>query len=234
MCCLASDTIMSESVSLTLHDGSPLPPSLATLRLESGYPIDLEELAEGEFQLSAAAAPTLTVCSADIRCSLGWMCGVEEPQAVDDTGPALHGHRIVSRLPAGFGALEMHTQCITSEGSGEVQQDVTPTAAALMLFMGFAAAPASYRHFRLHWPEQPPLYVHLSGPLDPAEPSCTALAGQGRVAFDTIDVLAEHLQEWAAMLSMSVAVHAALTRHIVISRYDPVAPYCVGSLQSPW
>ena len=86
------------------------------LRLESGYPIALEELAEGEELFTAAAAPTLIVRFGNVCCNLDWMTGVAEPQAAHDAALPVPVHHLVSQLPAGFGTLELHTQCITSTG----------------------------------------------------------------------------------------------------------------------
>ncbi len=107
MCCIAPETIVTLSAWLGRQDGPPLPPSLTRLCLESGYPIDLGELAQGGERRTAAAEPTLVVRSEVICCSLEWMTGGAEPRAVCDTATGLHAERLVSRLPAGFAALEM-------------------------------------------------------------------------------------------------------------------------------
>ena len=194
-----------------------LPASLAALRLESEFPIDLGELVRGEERLSAAAEPVLGVRSAVICCSLVWLTGGMEPRVACDTATALHAERLVSKLPAGFAALEMHAQCITVNCSAAVQVP-TPEAAAWELCLFFAHAPLSYRRFSLCWEDAVPLRVHLSWPLGFAEPGSTALARQGRLAFDSMDALAKQLQDCAVTLNMTVAVCDAPKKHVVVSR----------------
>ncbi len=114
-------------------------------------------------------------------------------------------------------ALEMRARHIAIH-CGAAVQEPTPEAAALLLCLFVASAPASYRQFSLSWQDDVFLYVDLSWPLGVAEPGGTAHVGQGRVAFHGMHMLAEHMGHCAAMLNMSVAVHAAPTKHILISR----------------
>ncbi len=197
---------------MSRQDGPPLPPSLVRLCLESGYPVDLGELAQGQERLTAAAAPTLVVRSEVICCSLEWMTGGAEPRAVRDTETGLHAERLVSRLPAGFAALEMSAMRMTVNCSTAVQVP-TPEAAALELCLFLAHAPATYRRFTLCWVDNLAMFVDLTWPLGFAEPAL-----QPRVAFSDANALAEHLRNCAATLNMSVALHAAPTTYVVMTR----------------
>ena len=148
---------------MTRQDGPPLPPSIETLCLESGYPIDLGELAQGEERLAAAAAPSLVVRSEIICCSLEWMTGGAEPRAVRDTAIGVHAERLVSRLPAGFAALEMCAMRMTVNCSTAVQLP-TPGSAAVELCLYFAHAPATYRQVTLCWVDNLAMFVDLTWP----------------------------------------------------------------------
>lgn len=88
----------------------------------------------------------------------------------------------------------------------------TSEAAALELCLFFAHALATNRRFTMCWVDHLALFVDLSWPLAFAE-----LALQSRVAFDDANALAEDLQDCAATLNMSVALHAAPMR-IIITR----------------
>ncbi len=202
-------------------DGPLLPPSLTALRLESGRLIDLGDLAQGEKRLSMATGPTLAVRAGVVLCRLERMVGGAEPHAAHDTATALHAEQFLSRLPARFAALEMHSQRIAIHCDAAVQEP-TPEAAALQLCLFFAHAPASYRHFSLRWPNDlplyVPLYVNLSWPLDIAGAGSTALVGCGRVAFDRMDLLAKHFKSCAATLNMSVVMTKQPTKRITLSR----------------
>ena len=213
MRCMAPEIIMMTISALwSRQDGTPLPPSLVRLCLESGYPIDLGELAQGEERLTAAAAATLVVRSEVICCSLEWMTGGAESRAVRDTATALHVERLVSKLPAGFAALEMCEMRMTVNCSTAVHLP-TPEATALELCLSSAHAPATYRRFTLLWQDNLLLFVDMTWPLGFAEPAL-----QPRVTFNSATALAEHLQNCAATLNMSVALHAAPATHVVITR----------------
>ena len=214
------------SMLLTAQDGPPLPASLMTLRLESGYLIDLGELARGGDPLTLAAEPMLTVHSPLIRCGLEWVAGEAEPHAAHNTAVASDVERLASQLPAGFGTPEMYAQRIPVNCSAAVngddddddEQNGTLEAAALELCLFFASAPALHRRVSLYWPEYLPLYVDLSLALACEEPGSTALSRQGRVAFERVESLAEQLQRCAVTMDTSVAMHKDPAGHMVVSR----------------
>ena len=200
-------------------DGPPLPASLAALRLESLYPIDLGELvARGGIRLTAAAStPVLSALSAVVCCSLDRL-----PRGsggnVADVGAEPVTDRLVSKLPAGFGALQVCAQCITIKCSVALLE-AGPEDAARELCLFFDRAPASYRRFSVLWMVvKVPLQFRLSWPLGIADPGGTALARQGRVAFDSVEALAECMQIYAAALRMKVIVSEEPMRHLSVVR----------------
>ena len=188
---------------LSRQDGPPFPASLTALHLESGYPVDLAELARGQEPLTAASNAVLSVRSGVICCSLEWLAG-------DGRNDASAPRRLASKLPAGFTGLELEAQCVTINCSAAAPLP-DPVAAAWELGLFFAHTPPSYRRFSLRWRQgaRLPLRVHLSWPLGVAEPGSTALARQGRVAFTGPDEIARHLRDCARLHGMSVAVPEA-------------------------
>ena len=196
-------------------DGPPLPASLAALRLESGYPIDIGEL-DRDYALPAATSkPLLSARSAVVCCSLE-----RRPRMLGSSaavGDAELTDGLVSKLPAGFGSLEMHTQCITINCSVALPE-ACPEDAARELCLFFARAPASYQRFRLFWRDDVPLQFRLSWPLGALDPGGTALARQGRVAFASVKSLAECMQLCTSGHHLSVAVSRQPTKHLDVVR----------------
>jgi hypothetical protein len=124
---------------------------------------------------------------------------------------------LVGKLPAGFSALELHTQCITLNCSVALPE-AGPEDAARELCLFFARAPASYRQFSVFWRLDLPLQFRLSWPLGIADPGGTALARQGRVAFANIQSLAECMHVHAASHYMSITVAEEPMRHLGVVR----------------
>ena len=202
----------------TLQDDPPLPPSLTALRLVHGHLIDLGDLAQGkEMRLSMAAEPTLAVRADVISCRLEWMVGGAEPHANHDAAMALHAGQFVSKLPAGFAALEMQAQRIAM-GCGAAAREPMPEAAATVLCLFCAHAPASYRRLSLRWPDDLPLHVPLYIDMSWPVVGSTTLIGSGRVAFGRMDILAQCMQHCAATLNMSIAIHAVSPEYVGFTR----------------
>jgi len=189
------------------------------LRLQSGYPLDLGELARGQERLAAAVHPSLHVRAPVVCCSLEWVTDERAPQHRDSDGTtATITRRLVSTLPAGFTALELDAHCVTINCS-VAYQSADPPAAAWELGQFFAHAPPSYRRFSLRWNANSlPLRVHLSWPLGAEEQNSTALARQGRVTFDGAKDLAERLRGCAEMHGMAVMYTGSPVNQIVIVR----------------
>ena len=211
-----------------------MPASLTALQLWCAAPIDLGELAQGGKRLSAAAAPVLSVRSARICCRLEWTTGGPEHRVASDAATAVSAGRLVSRLAPGFVALDMFAYSMTISCSSTVQEP-TPAAAARELCLFFAHAPPSYRRFSLcwvdenmvdvdddsvdeYWEDDRRLRVHLFWPRGSAEPGSTASAGEGEVAFDGVEELAENMHSCAVAHGMTVAVIETPTKHVVVTR----------------
>jgi len=188
------------------------------LRLQSGYPLDLGELARGQERLAVAAHPSLLVRAPVVCCSLEWVADERASQQRDNGSTTTTTRRLASTLPAGFTALELDAQCVTINCS-VAYQSADPAAAAWELGQFFAHAPPSYRRFSLRWnADSLPLRVHLSWPLGAEEQNSTALARQGRVTFDRAKELAERLRGCAEMHAMAVMYTGSPLNQIVMVR----------------
>ena len=191
------------------------------LRIDTSYAIALRELACGAERLTDFDGPVLAVRSSHvINCSLEWITGAPEPQVANDTASALHAERLVSQLPAGFGALDIQGPCLNIHCSTALEQPIKRAAAALELCLFFAHAPASYRWFSVSWRDDRPLRVDLQWPVGFAGPGSMMLDAQGRVAFEGPKALARHLRRCARTMNMSfhVAFEAAPPRRVLVFR----------------
>ena len=187
-------------------EGPRLPASLVTLRLDSRHAIDLRDLARGEARL-AASAPVLIARAPVICCSmLEFRPGWSAPKLA---GPPLPGNPLVSELPAGFSALELHVQRITIRCSTAVAE-VGPAEAAWQLCLLFSWAPASYRRISMF--------------LDKCEEESLPFwlsyrhINQGEAEFPSVEALAECMQARAADLNLSVIVSELPVKHLVVVR----------------
>ncbi len=186
-----------------------LPASLAALRLHSRLFVDLEDLRRWDDRLRASPRPTLTVTSPVVVCNLDMLTRL--PETVnDDTVRALYAEQLISKLPAGFGALEMHATAIKLCFSDPVP---APTAevAAQNLGQFYAKAPASYRMFSLFWADDEPLFVRLAWPM-PDE------AKYPIVGFSGAEALAMHLQRYLVEHDMNAAAVSEPTQGVVVTR----------------
>ena len=159
------------------------------MHIESGYPVDVAELARWTSGLMAAGQPVLTVRSAAICFSL------QQP----------HGGLRAEHLPAGFSALEMHTGDLTiqrREGSPRPEDPLEECAAgaARELCLVLADAPSSYRRFSLRCHAVITLFIHI------LEHDDRPAARQGRLARVQAEELAEHLQDCAGAHMMGFAL----------------------------
>ena len=207
-------------------EGPPLPASLTALCLESAHPIDIGELAGGMTMPAAGCGPTLSTRSALVRCSPQRL--PRQPRNRLPGNIAVAGHAapmagrptdgLVGKLPAGFGALELHTQCVTINCSA-VLPETDPEDAVRELCLFFSRAPASYRRFSVFWStDSSPLEVRLSSLLEVAHPGAAALMRQVQVTLASVEALAESMQSYAADNCMSVAVRAEPLRHLAVIR----------------
>ena len=192
------------------QEGPPLPASLAALGLSSSYPIDLGELARGNVTPVAASKPLLSAYAEVVCCSLERLPRAASNSASSAARAEPEADRppdgLISKLPGGFGALELRTQCITINCSVALPE-AGPEEAAQELCLFFGRAPASYRRFSVNSRMgDNPLELRLSFPLGVADPGGTALARQGRVTFTSAEDLAQCMQIYAADHRMSVAV----------------------------
>jgi len=185
---------------------------LSELRLELEELIDLEKLAREEGRLIAAAGLTLRVRAPVVRCSvLGLATSAPMPGSAEDDAD---DPSMVSRLPAGFVALDLHAQCVSMQSCGIVEL-ATPGCVAHQLCMFFARAPASYRRFCLCCADSPRLrfcVAGVGGAWDPEAGNCR----EGRLTFDDVETLATLMQDTAAHFNMRAAVVEEPAKGVVV------------------
>ncbi len=193
---------------VTCQGRSPLPASLTALRLESGRPIHLGELASGNKRLIAAAAPVLTVTSPELFCSLG-ECTTDENScsASSSAGFAPGVVKLASKLPAGFSALEMRNMYHLHIDCGAAVDVASPVAAARALCLLFSNAPASYRRLSLCCHDSIDVYLTWStSMMGPGHDESVLPHGDMLVSFDDVQRLAELLQDCVATHGLSVYI----------------------------
>ncbi len=204
----------SVNVRAPAQGGPPLPASLTALRFDSKHVLTLTEMRLGNSRFRAAAGPVLTVRAPAVILRTAWPHGRPEPP---ELGSASTPRRqLISKLPAGFTALELHAQCfsITATARTEI---LTLADAARELCHYFAAAPASFRRFSLCWAGDRPLRACVKGSLvamQPCEPECS----QELLKFHSVDVLAEHMQDYAIDHGLSVATAEQPLTGVVVVR----------------
>ena len=201
-------TLTSGSMS-TCQGRSPLPASLTALRLESERPIDLGELVSGRKRLSAAAAPMLTVSSAEVywslrECTTGEM---NSCSASSSAGFEPSTVRLASELPAGFSALEMQNVRHLHIDCGTALQVASPADAARALCLLLSNAPASYRRLSLCFHDCTDVHLDLLAPVANTEHDESASHdGYTLDSFDDVQELVELLQDCVATHGLSVSV----------------------------
>ena len=173
--------------------GPSLPASLTAIRLESDDNIELEKLRCSDSRLSAAAGLALVVTAGSIDCKQEWMCNRLDRAAEH-----------ASKLPAGFTALELRASHISLTFSIHGLR-ATPAVAAYLLSMFFAFAPASYRRFRMCWPDSLPLRILVADMID--DWTCEGSDSEFKALdSDEVEALTEHMRRSAGRLGMSVNV----------------------------
>ncbi len=105
----------------------------------------------------------------------------------------------ISKLPAGFSALELHAPSITIVHA-HLSLNLNPLSAAFTLCTIFAQAPSSYRRFSLRWTDELPLKICR------ADAARTAESSHCKVLQVASTVLADNMRGCAAYRNMSVTV----------------------------
>ena len=188
------------------------------MRLVSRFCIDLGQLARGDVRLSAAVKPVLSVRSAYVMFSLMRLTGGSDPSVPIAVARAQSPERLVSKLPDGFSALELHAQCLRLICPAAVPVS-SPETAAHMLCLFLANAPASYRRFSLCCTHYLPLRIQLSWPMGIPKPDgTTGWHHDAELELDGMQALAGLLQGCVVMHNMSAAFVSEPTNHIDVFR----------------
>jgi len=130
-----------------------------------------------------------------------------------DCDRAANGHPI-SKLPAGFSALELHAPCVTIVHPDLIRGwNLSSLSAAYTLCMIFKWAPSSYRRFSLCWTNDVALHIRRGIAARPKGSS------DDNVLQVASTVLADNMRECAVHLDMSVTViREAGTNRIDLNR----------------